>query len=308
MALLPSWVSPRHVKYGTIAVIGLLHAAVFAAPFTFTWTGLILCIVLFWVTGGLGITLCFHRLLTHRSYKTPKPVEYILTLFGCLALQGGPITWVATHRVHHKESDEAPDPHTPVVENFLWAHILWNFFDDPKLDSYEKCKKFAKDLDKDPVLRFFNKTFFLIYLAGAAVLYTIGHAIGGWELGLSFVVWGVAVRTVLVWHSTWLVNSATHLWGYSNYKTTDNSRNTWWVALITFGEGWHNNHHADQRSAAHGHRWWEIDMTYWTIKAMQWIGLAKDVVKPGRLSQIRAKVTQSEDLEMEQAGAETVEV
>ncbi len=167
MALLPSWVTPRHIKYGTIAVIGLLHVAALAAPFTFSWTGLILCLILFWVTGGLGITLCYHRLLTHRSYRTPKFVEYILTFFGCLALQGGPITWVATHRVHHKESDEEPDPHTPVVENFLWAHLLWNFFDDPKLDSFDKCKRFAKDLARDPVQRFFNKTFFLIYLAGA---------------------------------------------------------------------------------------------------------------------------------------------
>ncbi|MCC6491075.1 MAG: fatty acid desaturase, partial [Candidatus Hydrogenedentes bacterium] len=213
MALLPSWVKPEHLKIPTIVIVALIHVAALAAPFTFSWSGLIACFILFWVTGGLGITLCFHRLLTHRSYTTPKPVEYVLTLFGCLALQGGPITWVATHRVHHKESDLEPDPHTPVVENFLWAHILWNFFEDPKLNSYEKLKRFAKDLDKDPVLRFLNKSFFVLYLIVAVGLYAVGHVINGWELGLSLLVWGVALRTVLVWHSTWLVNSATHLWG-----------------------------------------------------------------------------------------------
>ncbi|HRK33892.1 MAG TPA: fatty acid desaturase [Candidatus Hydrogenedentes bacterium] len=288
MGHLPNWVSASRLKIGTIVVISLIHAAALAAPFTFTWTGFFVCLVMIWVTGGLGITLCYHRLLTHRSYWTYKPIEYLLTCFGCFALQGGPITWVATHRLHHKESDEEEDPHTP-QHTFWWSHILWNFYRDPQLDGYEKIRRFAKDLDKDRVLRFFEKYFFPIYVLFAVVLYGIGHLIGGWQLGLSLVVWGVAVRTVLVWHFTWLVNSATHQWGYTNYKTTDNSRNTWWVALLTFGEGWHNNHHADQRSAAHGHRWWEIDQTYITIKIMQWLGLAKDVVTPGRLSQIRSK-------------------
>jgi len=286
---LPAWVSANRLKIGTIVIITLIHAAALAAPFTFTWTGFVVCLVMIWVTGGLGITLCYHRLLTHRSYRTYKPIEYLLTLFGCIALQGGPITWVATHRLHHKESDEEEDPHTP-QHTFWWSHILWNFFKDPQLDKYEKIRRFAKDLDKDRVLRFFEKYFFPIYLLSAAVLYGTGHLFGGWQLGLSLVIWGVAVRTVLVWHFTWLVNSATHQWGYTNYKTGDNSRNTWWVAVVTFGEGWHNNHHADQRSAAHGHRWWEFDQTYYTIKFMQWIGLAKDVVTPGRLSQLRSKM------------------
>lgn len=288
MANFPSWVSKNRVKIGTIFVISVIHAAALAAPFTFSWTGFIVCLVLIWVTGGLGITLCYHRLLTHRSYRTYKPIEYVLTCFGCLALQGGPITWVATHRLHHKESDAEDDPHTP-NHTFWWSHMLWNFFNDPKLDCYDKIKRFAKDLDKDRVLRFFERYFFLLYVLLAVLLYFIGHLASGWQLGLSLVIWGCCVRTVLVWHFTWLVNSATHRWGYTNYKTTDNSKNTWWVALITFGEGWHNNHHADQRSAAHGHRWWEFDQTYLTIKIMQWIGLAKDVVKPGRLSQLRSK-------------------
>ncbi|MCC6795550.1 MAG: fatty acid desaturase [Candidatus Hydrogenedentes bacterium] len=296
MAQFPAWVNAARLKFPTIVVISIIHALALLAPFTFSWSGFFLCLVLVWVTGGLGITLCYHRLLTHRSYRTFKPIEYLLTLFGCLALQGGPITWVATHRLHHKESDEDPDPHTP-QHTFWWSHIVWNFFRDPQLDCYDKIRRFAKDLDKDRVLRFYERYFFFIYLALAIALYGIGQLIGGWKLGVSLVIWGCCVRTVLVWHFTWLVNSATHMWGYTNYKTTDNSKNTWWVALLTFGEGWHNNHHADQRSAAHGHRWWEIDQTYITIKMMQWVGLARDVVKPGRLSQIRSKST---------AGPETV--
>ncbi len=275
----------RRLQISSLVGIVLVHAGVLLAPFTFTWSGLVVCLVLCFVTGALGITVCFHRLLTHRSYKTPKWFEYVLTCCGCLALQGGPITWVATHRLHHKESDEQPDPHTPLV-SFLWSHIGWMFFTDPQLDGYEKIRRFAKDLDRDRVIRFLQKTFVPIYIGFSAILFAVGFAIDGWELGLSLLVWGTFVRTVYVWHATWLVNSATHLWGYRNYFTKDNSRNTWWVALLTFGEGWHNNHHADQRSAAHGHRWFEFDVSYWTIRAMGWVGLARDIVRPAKLERI----------------------
>lgn len=275
----------RKLQYGSLLMITLIHAGVLFAPFTFTWTGLFTCLALTFITGALGITGCYHRLLTHRSYKTPKIVEYILTCCGCLALQGGPITWVATHRLHHKESDEEPDPHTPLV-NFLWSHMGWLFFTDPQLDGYDKLKRFAKDLDRDRVIRFFQKTFVPIYVLFAGLLLAVGCLIGGWKLGLSLLVWGTFVRTVYVWHATWLVNSATHLWGYRNYLTNDNSRNTWWVALLTFGEGWHNNHHADQRAAAHGHRWFEFDPTYWFIRGLEWCGLARDVVPPRKLDRM----------------------
>jgi fatty-acid desaturase len=291
----------RRLQIPALIVIVAVHLGVLLAPFTFTWTGLITCLVLVFVTGALGITACYHRLLTHRSFKTPKFVEYTLTLFGCWALQGGPITWVATHRLHHKESDEEPDPHTPLV-NFMWSHVGWLLYTDPQLDRYEKLRRFAKDLDRDRVIRFFQKTFVPMYILLAVALFVVGYLVNGWELGLSLLVWGTFVRTVWVWHATWLVNSATHMWGYRNYVTKDNSRNTWWVALITFGEGWHNNHHADQRSARHGHRWWEIDITYMTIKAMEMVGLAKDVVHPRKLDRMAtagAAEGSAESLEVE---------
>ncbi|MEX2016282.1 MAG: fatty acid desaturase [Candidatus Hydrogenedentales bacterium] len=279
MIVKPEWATARRLKPLTLFIVGLIHVFALVAPFSFTWTGLIVCVVLYYLTGGLGITMCYHRLLTHRSYKTPKWFEYLLTFFGISALQGGPISWVATHRLHHKESDQEPDPHTP-QEGFLWSHLLWLMYEIPGFERYQEYRHMARDLERDPVHRFFEKSYFLLYVLSAVVLGGAGYLFGGWKLALSLVVWGCFLRTVSVWHSTWLVNSATHLWGYRRYKTTDNSRNNWWVALITFGEGWHNNHHADQRSAAHGHKWYEVDMTYWTIRFLQWIGLARDVVKP----------------------------
>ncbi|MEK7795472.1 MAG: fatty acid desaturase [Candidatus Hydrogenedentota bacterium] len=292
---MPEWATRRNLKPWTLGVIAAIHLLALTAPFSFTWTGLIVCVVMYYVTGSLGITLCFHRLLTHRSYRTPKWIEYVLTFFGVSALQGGPIRWVATHRLHHKESDLEKDPHTP-NEGFLWSHMLWNLYRVPNFEGYKEYRHMARDLDRDPVHRFFQTMFFPVYFAIALAMFGIGFAFGGWKLALSLVVWGCFLRTVSVWHSTWLVNSATHLWGYRRYKTADNSRNNWWVALLTFGEGWHNNHHADQRSAAHGHRWYEIDMTYWTIRAMQWAGLAREVVRP------RVKRQEnSEDIEPAQA-------
>lgn len=257
----------------------ILHILALAAPFTFTWSGFVLFLVMIVLTASLGVTMGFHRLLTHQSFTTPKFIKYILTYFGCLALQGGPIQWVGTHRFHHKEVDKAEDPHSP-LQGFLWAHMLWNFYKHPKLTTMNQLKRYALDLYRDPVLRFFEKSFFMLYLGSAIIVFVIGLLVGGWKLGLSLVVWGFALRTVYVWHTTWLVNSATHLWGYKTYKTADNSRNNWWVALLTFGEGWHNNHHAYPTSAKTGYSWYEIDMTYWFIWFLAKMGLAKKVLQP----------------------------
>ncbi len=256
------------------AGIAGLHIAAALAPFFFSWSGLGLAIILWWVVGGLGITLCYHRLLTHRSFKTPKFVEYFLTALGTMSWQGPPIKWVGTHRIHHTHSDGEGDPHSP-KHGFNWAHMLWCLRRDPP--GWNPCDA-AKDLQRDKVLAFIDRHHFVAQFVLAGALYLGGWAWGGWWLGVSWVVWGVAVRTVFVYHATWFVNSASHTWGYRNYETDDDSRNNWWVALLGFGEGWHNNHHAHQRAAAHGRRWWEFDMTYLTIKAMQAVGLASAVV------------------------------
>ncbi len=269
----------KRLDWPVVIGITAMHVGCLAAPFYFSWTALGASIILFWLTGGIGITLCYHRLLTHRSFTTPKWFEYILTTIGCLAWQGGPIQWVGVHRIHHKHSDEPDDPHTP-KHGFGWAHMFWCMHKAP--DGRDPTAA-AKDLQRDAGLRLLNKFFWVPQFLLVIVACLAGYAFAtlGFETSaLSWFLWVVCLRTVLVYHVTWFVNSASHTWGYRNYDTPDHSTNLWWVALFSFGEGWHNNHHAHQRSAAHGLRWYELDTTSWTIRFLEMIGLAKNVVLP----------------------------
>jgi sn-1 stearoyl-lipid 9-desaturase len=234
-------------------------------PGLFSWQGVGIALLLHWITGGLGITLGWHRLLSHRSFQTPKWLEYFLAFCGTLALQGGIIWWVGLHRHHHLHSDQDVDHHDS-KKGFLWSHIRWMCFEIP---AESDIPRFTKDIADDPFYQFLNNYFFPLQVILAVLLY----AIGGW----SFVFWGVFARLVIVYHCTWLVNSATHKFGYRNFETTDNSTNCWWVALTTYGEGWHNNHHAYQYSARHGMKWWELDITWITIQVLQLLGLATKV-------------------------------
>ncbi|MEQ8316348.1 MAG: fatty acid desaturase [Phycisphaerales bacterium] len=270
---------------GNTVMIIVGHALCLAAPFVFSWSGLAWCLVLFWFSSGIGITLGWHRLLTHRSFRTPRWVELALTVVGCLSLQHGPIEWVGTHRMHHAHTDGDEDPHSP-THGFFWSHVRWTFFKtepDPR--------QFAKDLVRDRTIARIDRVYWLFPLLLAAVLLVAGEFIRP-GLGISWVVWGVALRTVLVFHAIWFVNSAAHTWGYKNFEdASDDSRNNWWVAIIAFGEGWHNNHHADPRCAAHGRRWWEFDPTWTTIRLMRRVGLAWDVKDPGPLPERRVRAT-----------------
>ena len=259
------------VKWDSVLVFILMHAAAGAAFFFFNWKAFWLFILMQWLTGGLGVCLCYHRLLTHRSFQVWKPVEYLLVLFGCLAWQNGPIKWVAVHRMHHARSDEPGDPHSP-GHGFWWAHMGWLFTFTEEVDNFERYKDFAPDLAKDPVYRFINSTFGLYQILLGILFYFLG----GWP----FVFWGIFFRIIFVWHITWLVNSAAHTWGYRTWAAGDQSTNNWWVALLTYGEGWHNNHHAFPRSAAHGLQWWELDLTYFTIRALCALQLGWDVQLP----------------------------
>jgi stearoyl-CoA desaturase (delta-9 desaturase) len=203
---------------------------------------------------------------------------------------------VAIHRYHHQHADEQPDPHSPLV-NFLWGHFVWLLVTNSHLQKVTTYERYARDLLRDPwYFRLERRLLWMWIYLGHALLFLLaglgvgwlltGDSLEGVQFGLSVLVWGVFVRTVAVWHITWSVNSITHLWGYRNYDTRDNSRNNWWIALVSNGEGWHNNHHADQRSAAHGHRWWELDVTYLTIRLLRLVGLAWDVATPsGRAGQ-----------------------
>jgi stearoyl-CoA desaturase (delta-9 desaturase) len=230
---------------------------------------------------GMGITLAYHRLLTHRSLTVPKYVEYALTLIGVLALQGGPITWVAQHRAHHANTDRDGDPHD-AHRGMPWAHIEWMFRKNKDRIPQDELARWVPDLIKDPFYRFIEKYNALC----TVVLGLILLAIGGW----SWVIWGIFARLVFTYHCTWLVNSASHAVGYQTFNTNDRSTNNWWVALLSFGEGWHNNHHAFPFSARHGLRWFEIDPTYMTIKVMAWLKLARNVKLPSREMMERLKV------------------
>ena len=251
--------------------VGFMHVGAFFAFFTFTWKALGVCLFLWWLTGGVGVCLGLHRYFTHRSYRTPKWVEYCLAFLACLAGESGPIAWVAAHRYHHINSDTEKDPHSP-EQGFLWAHMTWLFGRENFLTNRDSYKKYAPDMANDRFLVLLDRYHMVPVFFMGGLLYVLG----GW----SFVVWGMFVRSVIVYHSTWLVNSAGHVWGYRSFETGEKSRNNWWVALLSFGEGWHNNHHAFQRSARHGFRWWEIDFTYIMIRVMEFLGLASQVQVP----------------------------
>src|SRR5688572_30613194 len=210
--------------------IVFVHLAALAAPFTFSWPGLVSLLILYVVTGCLGITLCYHRLLSHRSFKANKAVKYFLMLCGAIALQGSPASWSAIHRLHHKESDQERDPHSPLV-SFLWSHVLWVCYTDTTFrQAGNDLGRFVPDLINDPWAKFLDKHYFLINALIVPALYGIGYFIGGHKIALSVLVWGGFLRIVMVWHFTWFVNSVTHLFGYRSYKTRDDSRNLWWVA------------------------------------------------------------------------------
>jgi fatty-acid desaturase len=289
---LPMGVSWSRVRWSVTISIIVVHALALLAfvPWLFNWWSVGFALAGVYVFGTLGVNIGFHRLLTHRSFKTPRWFEHLLTLLGVCSLEGSPVKWVANHRMHHQHSDTEPDPHSPIVA-FLWAHIGWMLVENREINSLEKCRTYVRDLCRDPFyVRLERRGRWLwVYLAHAAIFYAIGATIGAItggtlmsavQLGVSMVVWAVFVRTVVVWHITWSVNSFTHMAGYRNYETGEGSRNNWIVALLSNGEGWHNNHHADQRSAAHGHRWWEVDVSYITIRVLQAVGLVWGVVKP----------------------------
>jgi stearoyl-CoA desaturase (delta-9 desaturase) len=275
----------------SIVVIHLLAVAA-ALPWFFSWTGVIACFLGLYVFGTLGINVGFHRLLTHRGFACSKFIERSLALLGVCCLQEGPGRWVAIHRQHHQHSDEQPDPHSPLVA-FFWGHVGWLLVSNTATDSMSLYERYARDLMKQ---RFYMQlerqlNWLWVYVAHAAIIAAVTFGMA-WaitrdinaaaKLTASMIVWGVLLRTVLVWHITWSVNSLSHLFGYQSHETGENSRNNWLVALISNGEGWHNNHHADPRSAAHGHKWYELDVSYLSIVTMEKLGLATKVMRHDR--------------------------
>ena len=247
----------------------------------FSWRALAVALFLFWMCTGLGISMGYHRLHTHRSYRMPLALEYFLAVCGALTLEGGPIFWVATHRLHHQKSDQPGDPHSP-HDGGWWAHMGWLMVGEDKHSNTLLLSKYAPDLMKDRFYVWLNNYHWVPMIALGGLLSAIG--------GIPFVLWGICLRVVVGLHCTWLVNSATHMWGSRRFETRDDSRNNWLIALITSGEGWHNNHHAHPTSARHGLAWYEFDLSWIQIRILQFLGIAKSV----RIAKINSAVSEQE--------------
>ena len=283
----------QRVNLRVLAVIIAFHllALLGCVPWLFTWSGLAWALAGLYLFGTLGVNIGYHRLLTHRGFVCPRWLEHGLALLGACCWQGSPMSWVAMHRRHHQHSDEPDDPHSPRT-GFFWSHMGWFLIYDPAIYNLSTYDRYARDLLLDRFYKWLERPVVWrnLHRAQWAIFVGLGALVGGlatWsptgavQLALSWLVWGVFVRTVAVWHITWSVNSVTHVWGYRNFDTHDDSRNNWLVGLISNGEGWHNNHHAQPRCAAHGQRWWEVDVSYRTIRLLERVGLAWGVVRPG---------------------------
>ena len=272
------------LHWPNIIGIALIHLFALAAIPFFSWNAFGVCMLLFFIISPIGVTLTYHRLLSHRSFKVPQWFEYVLTTIGALSGQGPVLLWVAEHRLHHRYSDSAKDPHSARHGGFWWSHMSHLFYHKEFEDNEEQWSKYIPDLYKHKYYHWLTKYNFLVALTLVPLLY----AWGGW----AYVMWGIPMRVVLMLHVTWFVNSATHRWGYRNFETRDDSSNVWWVALLGAGEGWHNNHHAQAKCAAHGRMWWEFDLTWQLIRGLELAGLATDVKRPTPV-----KAVQKEDID-----------
>jgi stearoyl-CoA desaturase (Delta-9 desaturase) len=256
------------INWLTVIVMALFHVGAVAALFMFSWPVFAATVGLYWMTTGLGISLGYHRLHTHRSYWAPKWMEYFFAICGAMTLEGGPISWVGTHRIHHQKSDQPGDPHSP-RDGAWWAHAGWMLTGESLHSNTGLMAKYAPDLARQPFYVWLNNYHWVPIVVLGLLLLAIG--------GLPLMFWGIFLRVVFGLHATWLVNSATHMWGARRFATRDDSRNNWWVALITFGEGWHNNHHAHPTSARHGLAWYEFDPSWLLLKVMRSFGIVKQV-------------------------------
>jgi stearoyl-CoA desaturase (delta-9 desaturase) len=254
------------VNWKNVAILTAFHLLAVPAFFTFSWQNAAALLIGNWIVGSLGVGIGYHRLLTHRSFATPKWLEYLLTILGTMSIQDSPDKWVATHRIHHKFTEMEQDPHS-TRPGFWWAQIGWVFLGTGQDHDDATLKRYVPDLKKDEWHELISRLWYLPVIVSAVVLFLIG----GW----SMVVWGVFARVVVGWHTTWFVNSLSHMYGKRPFETADDSTNNWFVALLTFGEGWHNNHHAHPTSARHGLKWYQFDLNWITLRFLEKLGLAQ---------------------------------
>ena len=273
----------RGVDWPCVIWIAAVHVLALIAPFYFSWHGLITCLALIFDHRLVRRLHGLPSLPDARRFQTYRPVRWLLAFLGGLSGEGSVLTWVSNHRKHHAFSDKEGDPHSP-RDGKWWSHMLWFMPNFGQRWHREVAEKYAPDILKDKMMVVIHYLFLPSHLATGVMLFLVGYfgtalGMGSVWWGSSMVFWGLGVRMVYVLHVTWMVNSVTHIWGYRRYETTDDSKNLWWVGLLAFGEGWHNNHHAYQRVASQGHKWYEIDVTYYWIWLMEKVGLAWDVVR-----------------------------
>jgi stearoyl-CoA desaturase (delta-9 desaturase) len=295
---LPAGAAQRRINWRYACAVGTYHLLALLAllPWFFSRTGVALAVIGVFVFGSGGINLCYHRLLSHRSFSCPLWLEHTLAMLAVCCVQDTPARWVATHRMHHHRADDQADPHSPLV-NLFWSYIGWLFLENTDLCRGVAYDRYARDIVRDKFYRWIERAVVWITLGQSLAYFAFGFlvelSLGGTlretaQFGASVWLWGVVIRTILVWHITWCGNSFPHLFGYRNYETDDNSRNNMLVAIITNGEGWHNNHHADPNSASNQHRWWEFDLTYLFLRLLVLLGLAWNVQLPKALAAQRA--------------------
>jgi stearoyl-CoA desaturase (delta-9 desaturase) len=243
-----------------VAIVGVIYSG-------WSWSGLALAVALYYAR-MFFVTGAYHRYFSHRTFKTSRAFQFILALGGTMTLQKGVLWWAANHRHHHRESDQEDDIHSPRVGGFWWSHVGWILVDDHQNTRWSDIR----DMAKYPELRWLNKYYLVPIVAMAVIL----QLIGGWHALL----WGFFVSSTLLWHGTFTINSLSHIFGKQRYVTTDDSRNNWLLAILTMGEGWHNNHHYHMSSTNQGFFWWEVDMTYMVLKALSFFGIVWDLRKP----------------------------
>ena len=273
----------KGINWKNVTIIASFHLLAIPALFTFSWQNVAAMIIGNWIVGSLGVGLGWHRLLTHRGFKAPKWLEYTLSTFATMSIQDSPDKWVATHRMHHKFTETEQDPHT-TNKGFWWAQIGWIVWGTAQDHDRKTLQKYVPDLMKDKGHAIISRFYYVPIIVSAFILF----AIGGW----SMVVWGVFARVVVGWHTTWFVNSLSHIFGKRPHETGDDSTNNWFVALLTFGEGWHNNHHAFPTSARHGLEWYQFDMNWIAIRILEKLGWAENI-RVADLSRTSAELKQA---------------
>jgi stearoyl-CoA desaturase (delta-9 desaturase) len=256
-----------------IACLGVFYVG-------FSWAALTAAIVMY-VVRGLGITGGYHRLLAHRSFKAGRVVQFLFALAGSLAVQGGPLWWVAHHRSHHRDTDTEDDIHSPVTKSFWHSHMGWMMTNE----AFNEKGANARDLHKFPELKNLQRFYAWLILFEILAVYLVGVALNYFfpslgTSGLQILVWGFFISTVFTWHTTFMVNSVCHKWGARPYETGDASTNNVVIGVLGFGEGWHNNHHMFPLSSRHGLEWWQLDITYWLLRALEKLGLVSDLKLP----------------------------